>query len=154
MYLARTSYAFASGSGVALGSLHNVENHLGAHNRQTLTGALLPVAISSPILDPFPVRALAGDGTPTGDGFIEHYWELVLAAYGWKYLRDTYFSSGAVVSAAWTIYTLTDDTVTYARYNATAELPSRAAGTLSPLRNTQGEGVFRVRVLLHDLIAL
>ena len=152
--MARTQYAFYPAFNTALVSLHNVENHLGARNRRTSNSPLEPVVITSPILDPFPVRQVAGDGTPTGDGFIEHQWDVVLAALGWQFLRNTYFSSGAVVSANWTIYTLTDDTVTYARYNAIAELPSRAAGTLAPLNRAQGEGVFRVRILFHDLIAI
>lgn len=152
--MARTSYAFASGSGIALASLNNAENHLGSVNRRVPNGVLYPVSITSPILAPYPVRTYAGDGTPYGDGFIEHYWDLVLAAYGWKFLRDTYFTNGTAVSALWTIYTLTDDTVTYARYNCIAELPSRAAGTLAPLHTAQGEGMFRVRIPFHDLIAL
>lgn len=154
MPTALTNYAFYPAHNTGLSSLHNAENHFGAHNRRVSGGKLEPVTISSPILDPFPVRVLAVDGTPSGDGFIEQYWDLVLAAYGWKFLRDTYFSSGSVVAVDWTINTLSDDTVTYARYNVIAELPGRVAGTLSPLNRSQGEGVFRVRILFHDCVAL
>ena len=143
-------YRIAAGHGVALGSLNNIESHIGQQNRKTPTGKLFPVGISSPILDMFPVRAGLLSGRERGDGNINHEWNLQLVTYGARYLLFTYLTNRTVVSSAVTIYTRRHVAGDYARFNAYMTLPSPQGSDITRI----GKDTFAIRLRFTDLEAL
>lgn len=147
----RYQFAYALGYGVALASLRNVETTVGAQNRMVASGPVNPIGISSPILDPFPVRDRRLDGPWRGDGLIDHEWTMILAAYGVAWWINNVFSGGTVVSVPMTIYTLRAELNVYARYSCDATLPSPKADDLA---RVEGRNLFRVRTAFTDLVAL
>lgn len=142
-------YAWAAGHGVALASLNNIANEVGARNRRETGGKLYPVGISSPVLELFPVRRRVRAGYERGDGLVDTYLDMTLARYGYKYVLDTYLSSGAVVRAAMTVYIRRHELDSYVRYNCYLTKPA-SEQDITYLR----QGVFRVRFRLLDLEAL
>lgn len=117
--MALYDYRIALGSNVALGSLSNIESILAPYaDGRILAPAVQPV-------NPFPVRTVLMNGRTRGDGRIDLVWSWnVMPILAFKYIQDTFFSSGTVVSAAVTIYTRRHDRNTYQRYNAYATLPT------------------------------
>ncbi len=143
-------YAWGSGHGLALASLSNIANEVGARNRRTAGGKLFPVGIQSPLLDLFPVRRMLRSGKERGDGMVDTSLTMTLALGGYKYILDTYLSSGTVVSAAMTFYLRRHELDTYARYNGYLTLPSPVRGDSSYLR----QNTFAVVFPVTDLEAL
>lgn len=142
-------YAFGLGSDVALASLNNVENHLGAHNTDAF-GSRHPVVIWSPPIDFFPVRTPALNASEYGDGIVYHEWNMTLYVGGYQYWLNTYFASAASVSVAFTIYDRNQFGV-YARYNVNAIQPSQKEGDI---RRVPGRrGFYEIRQRFSDLIA-
>lgn len=150
MISAQYDYRLAAGHSVALASLNNIETHVGQQNRKAAGGRLYPVGITSPVLDPFPVRTGLLSGRERGDGFITHEWNLKLTTLGARYLLFTYLTNMTVVSSAVTIYTRRHVNGDYGRYNAYLILPSRQAGDITYL----GQGWFNMRVRYNKLEAL
>jgi len=148
--LAKTQYAYAIGSSIALASLNNFENHYHSVNRKLVDGKLYPVVIASPILDFYPIRRLSQAGIESGDGRVDHEWNVVLCTYGVKTLYDEWWSSGSVVSTAVTLNTRRFERGDYVRVNAYAVQPSRNAGDIEYLRHN----LFRVRIRFHSLVVL
>lgn len=153
---ARAQYAYGVGLNVALASLKNVENTVAPNNRSLFGSKRYPVVIWSPPLDFFPVRDATLDDGERGGGNVNTEWNMTLYTYGLQFWLNTIFSNQTVTEAAVTIYTR-DMFASYARYNATAILPSLANGDLAPLRGGDWagfRGAFRVRQRLYDLQAL
>lgn len=108
-------YRIATGHGVALGSLTNVET-------------LLTLAPVSALVDPYPVRVRVLSGREYGHGTINLTWRFrALPVAYFKVIEDTFHTSGTVVSAAVTIYTRRANRATYTRYNAWSILPQPEA---------------------------
>ena len=143
-------YAWGLGHGVALASLSNMANEIGARNRRATGSKLYPVGIRSPLLDLFPVRRRVRAGYERGDGIVDTTLEMTLALNGYKYVLDTYLSSGAVVSVAMTFYLKRHELDTYARYNGYLTLPSPLRGDASYLR----QNTFAVTFPVLNLDAL
>lgn len=143
-------YAWALGHGVALASLNNFANQVGAVNRRSADGPTFPVGIVSAPVDYFPVRDVPLSGFERGDGMMTTYWETTLGNLGWQYIRTNYFGSGTNVAANVTIYTRRHDLGTYQRYNAIAVMPGFTAETLAYLRNN----TVRLRIAFNDLTEL
>ena len=151
--LALYSYAFAVGGGVALADLSNLENHLGAQNRKTASGKLYRVGIRAPLLNPYPIRQLAGSGKELGGGMVFVTWNLMLCKYGLRYWLNTYFgySSTPLMSVAMTINTRRHELDSYTRGNCYAILPTFGEdGDVQYL----GQGVFRLRQRFNDFVSL
>lgn len=149
-----SEYAFYPAWNTALNLLHNAENHFGSHNRTAPGRPLLPIALRSSVIDPFPVRVQPLSGGERGGGIIVHEWLLTLATYGYKFLLETYFASETVTQAQWTIYTRRHALATFQRFNCYAVLPSATAGDITLPRSNSFNDVFQVRLRFRDLIAL
>lgn len=149
-------YRYGVGASIALATLKNVENDVNPRNRSLYGLKTYPLVISSPPIDPFPIRDDLLDAGERGGGVIFHYWTMTLYTYGLQYWINTVFTNGTVVEAAVTIYDR-DIYGAYARYNATAILPSLSKGDIVPARNGAfpgSRGLFTVRQRLNDLRAL
>lgn len=142
-------YAWAAGHNVALESLANIANEVGARNRRVTGGKLFPVGIKSSLLDTFPTRRRLRSGKERGDGMVDTALDMTLAKFGVKYILDTYQSSGTVVSVAQTVYIRRHEFDSYARYNCWLVLP-KPEEDITYLR----QNVFQVRFRLLDLEAL
>jgi hypothetical protein len=142
-------HAWAAGHGVALASLSNIANEVGARNRRTAGGKLFPVGIKSPLLDMYPVRRRVRAGYERGDGMVDTELNMTLALFGIKYILDTYLLSGAVVSAAMTFYLRRHELNTYVRGNGYLVLP-KPGEDITYLR----QGVYDVRFRVLDFEVL
>ncbi len=111
--MAVSDHRIATGHGVALGSLTNVED---ISQFQYQGVGLYP---TSPIIDPYPVRTRVLSTKEYGDGAIPHewFWNL-LPQVAVEYIYDTYMSGGTVVTNNATIYTPRFDYDDWVRYNA------------------------------------
>jgi len=115
--MARYSYAINSGWNVALVSLVNPEDRA----EFMILGNTAPPTTQPVNL--FPVRRIAASGAVRGFGRVDHVWTWpLLPQAAVQYLETLLFSSGTVVSAQVTINTRKQNTASYARYNAYAEL--------------------------------
>jgi len=148
--MAFLDYRWAAGNGVALGSLVNFEDDVKPNNSKIASGKLFPVAVKSSSPNLFPVRDLAMSGVERGDGLVEVIWAVQLATLGYKYILDTYLSSGAAVNAAMTIFTRVRRGNTYTRYDANLILPDPERGEEIEL----GNDAWQVQLRFTDLVAL
>lgn len=148
--MANPDYRWAAGLAVALGSLKNVATELYPYNYQDVTTDRALVGVISPPLDAYPVRYVKGSGREGGGGILNTEWNLTITARAYKYVLDTYLSSGSAIDAAMTIYTRLHAIDSYARYSAYMVLPSAAEGDLEYVR----QNVLRVRFRFRNLVAL
>ena len=142
------SYAWMSGHGIALVNLRNVESDIGAFNRRTTGDGFKRVNIQAQPVDDFPVRRTLDDGNERGDGVVNHQWQMILTTLGYKYVLDTYLSSGAVVSVPMTINTRAHRLGIYKRYSCNLTLLSRAKGTERLIRQNVWELTFEFTNLI------
>lgn len=143
-------YRWAAGLAVALNSLKNVATELYPYNYQDTLRDRAQVGIVSPILDAYPVRFVKGSGREGGGGILNHEWNLTITARAYKFIQDTYLSSGSAIDAAMTIYTRLHSVDGYGRYSCYLVLPSAAEGDIEYIR----ENVLRVRLRFRNLVAL
>lgn len=144
--MALYDYRWATGHGVALGSLVNVEDDLLPYTRG------VRIAPKTQPVDPFPVRVKTLDGLVHGDGAINHAWTFAaLPIAALDYIIDTYLvtTGSQVVSKAITIYTRRHDRLTYTRYNAYLVLPQPDADY-----TYNKKLVFNLRLTFSNLVAL
>lgn len=139
----RYSYAIGTGWNTALASLTNPEN------LSVFVVRGQPAPPTSQPVNLFPIREVTGGGKPYGYGRVDHVWLWpLLPQLAVKWIEDTLFSSGTVVSAQVTINTRLHNRDTYVRYNAYAEL-------FAPGRDyTYDRKMFRnVALLFYGLVA-
>lgn len=141
--MALTSYKWAAGFGVALGSMPFVEDDLYPYLRGRR------VAPRSQPVDPYPVRTMVQAGYELGDGRIDHAWEMTLLTDAIEYIIETKFSLTATTYAACTINTRRHERDNYTRYNAYIILP-KPGQDIVYVR----QGVFRVTFRFTGLAAL
>ena len=148
--MAFQDYRWAAGNGIALVSLNNFEEDVKPNNRKIANGKLYPLIVKAASPNLFPVRDLAMSGVERGDGPVDVVWAVQLVTLGYKYILDTYLSSGAAVNAAMTIYTRVRRANTFTRYNANLILPDPGSDEEIELR----DNVWQVQLRFTDLVAL
>ena len=138
------SYAIATGSGVALASLINMEDLIYPYTKPRRI-----VPRSQPV-NAFPVRTTTGSGRERGDGSINHNWEFTaIPVAAVDYLMSFLWAGGTVVSTAVTINTRQHELDQYTRFNAYAVLPVPGQD-VEYIR----QGVLRMVIRFNDLVAL
>ena len=153
--MARSLYAWAAGSNVALASLNNIEAEIQAHSSAWPSLQSLTRFIFSPPIQEYPNRVKTMDKRLTSEGDINHYIEMTETEAAFEYQLTTYLSSGAALDAPITIYlrrkghTSTD---AWKRYNATLVYPDNEDESGDLIYH--GNGVVFVRWRLNDLVPL
>jgi hypothetical protein len=137
-------YAWGDGYDVALLDLVKVEDYLWPYTKPRR------LTVTSPPLDPFPVRTTVMSGRERGDGWLMHEWRAVLPLAAWQAILTDKFAGGTLASVAQTVYTRSLGLTTFIRGNCDLVLPSPKNGTFEDLK---GRGV-RVIFKLNNFTAL
>lgn len=115
-----SEYKWASGFGVALGSLVPIDTDIASFMGN------VPIVIATQPVERYPVRRGMLDGSENGGGRIDHTLVIRrLTREAMNYIEDTYLTTTGVIqpSKAMTIRLRNHDQDTYTRYNCYICLP-------------------------------